>query len=264
MSLLNNLTIGRYIPSDSPVHKLDPRTKIISVLAISLSIFLLKSLWGYFILAIFFLGISILARLSIKFLLRGLLPLLWIIVFTFLLHLLLTPGSFIFSFGPIRITEEGLSLGTFIALRLIFLILVASLLTLTTPPQKLTKGIEFLLLPLRLVGVPSHKIAMMMSLSLRLVPMLFEEVDRLIKRQKSRGSDFSNKNPVKRIRAIIPIVVPLLVNLFRRADEFALAMESKAYDPDKARGDSEATKFRASDFVAILIIFAFSVTLIIL
>jgi len=264
MSLLNNLAIGRYIPSNSPIHQLDPRAKIASILVISLSIFLLKNLWSYFLLAIFLLAVIILARLSIKSVLRGLLPLLWIIVFTFLLHLLFTPGSPIASFGPLKITEQGLSLGAFIVLRLIFLILVASLLTLTTSPQRLTSGVEFFLSPLKLVGISSHKIAMMMTLSLRFVPLLFEEIDRLIKAEKSRGSDFSSKNPIRRIRAIIPILVPLLVNLLRRADEFALAMESRAYDPDRPRGDWEAIKFRTSDFVAILIIVTFSTTLIIL
>ena len=264
MSFLNSLTIGRYIPSNSPIHRLDPRTKIISILIISLSIFLLKNLWSYSLLAIFLLAVILLARLSIKLVLKGLLPLLWIIVFTFLLHLLFTPGSPIASFGPLKITEEGLSLGTFITLRLIFLILIASLLTLTTSPQKLTRGLEFLLSPLKVVGISSHKIAMMMTLSLRFVPLLFEEVDRLIKAQKSRGSDFSHRNPLKRIRAIIPILVPLLTNLFRRADEFALTMELRAYDPDRPRGDLEDTKFRTSDFITILIITTFSSTLIIL
>jgi len=264
MSLLNNLTIGRYIPSDSPIHRLDPRTKIISILIMSISIFLLKNIWSYSLLAIFLLAVILSAQLSIKFVLRGLLPLLWIIIFTFLLHLLFTPGSPIASFGPLKITEEGLCLGAFIALRLIFLLLVTSLLTLTTSPEKLTKGLEFLLLPLKLVGMPSHKIAMMMTLSLRFVPLLLEEVDKLIKAQKSRGSDFSHRNPIKRIRAIIPIVVPLLGNLFRRADEFALAMESRAYDPDKPREDLETVKFRTFDLLTILVIVAFSTALIIL
>jgi len=264
MSFLNNLTVGRYISSNSPVHRLDPRTKIISILIISISIFLLKNLWSYSFLAIFLLAVILLARLSIKFVLKGLLPLIWIIVFTFFLHLLFTPGSTIASLGPLKITEQGLSLGTFITLRLIFLILVASLLTLTTSPQKLTRGLEFLLSPLKVVGISSHKIAMMMTLSLRFVPLVFEELDRLIKAQKSRGSDFSRKNPIKRIRAIIPILVPLLVNLLRRADEFALAMESRAYDPDKPRGDLETIKFTISDFLTILITVAFSTTLIIL
>ncbi|MDH5173854.1 MAG: energy-coupling factor transporter transmembrane protein EcfT [Elusimicrobiota bacterium] len=264
MSFLNSLTIGRYIPDHSPVHRLDPRTKIIAVLVISLSIFLLKNLWSYFLLANFLLAVIIIAHLSIKFVLRGLLPLLWIIVFTFFLHLLFTPGTLIASFGPLKITEQGLSLGTFIALRLIFLILIASLLTLTTSPQKLTKGLEFLLSPLKIVRISSHKIAMMMTLSLRFVPLLFQEMDKLIKAQKSRGSDFSHKNPIKRIRAIIPILLPLLVSLFRRADEFAQAMESRAYDPDNPRGDVEAIKFRTSDLLAILIIVAFAVAIIIL
>ena len=264
MSFLNSLTIGRYIPSNSPIHRLDPRTKIIAILIISLSIFLLKNLWSYSLLAIFLLTVILIARLSIKFVLRGLVPLLWIIMFTFLLHLLFTPGNLIASFGPLKITEQGLSLGTFIALRLIFLMLIASLLTLTTSPQKLTGGLEFLLSPLKVVRISSHKIAMMMTLSLRFVPLLFQEIDRLIKAQKSRGSDFSHKNPIKRIRAIIPIIVPLLVNLFRRADEFALAMESRAYDPDKPRGDLEAIKFRTSDLLTILITVTFSIALIIL
>lgn len=264
MSFLDSLTIGRYIPSNSPIHRLDPRTKIISILIISLSIFLLKNLWSYSLLAIFLLGVILLARLSIKLVLKGLLPLLWIIVFTFLLHLLFTPGSPIASFGPLKISEQGLSLGTFITLRLIFLILIASLLTLTTSPQKLTRGLEFLLSPLKVVGISSHKIAMMMTLSLRFVPLLFEEVDRLIKAQKSRGSDFSHRNPLKRIRAIIPILVPLLTNLFRRADEFALALELRAYDPDRPREDIETIKFRTSDCLTILVTVAFSTTLIIL
>ena len=264
MSFWNSLTIGRYIPSNSPVHRLDPRTKIISILIISISIFLLKNLWGYFLLAVFLLGVALLAKLSIKLVLRGLVPLLWIIVFTFLLHLFFTPGSPIASLGPLRITEQGLSLGTFIALRLIFLILVTSLLTLTTSPQKLTKGLEFLLAPLRVVGISSHKIAMMMTLSLRFVPLLFEEIDRLINAQKSRGSDLSSKNPIKRIRAIIPILISLLANLFRRADEFALAMETRAYDPDRPRRDPEATKFSTFDLLTILIIITLSTTLIIL
>ncbi len=264
MSFLNSLTIGRYIPSHSPVHRLDPRTKIIAVLIISLSIFLLKNLWSYFLLAIFLLAVILIAHLSIKFVLRGLVPLLWIIIFTFLLHLLLTPGTIMTSFGPLKISEQGLSLGTFIVLRLIFLILIASLLTLTTSPEKLTRGLEFLLSPLKVVGISSHKIAMMMTLSLRFVPLLFEEMDKLIKAQKSRGSDFSHKNPIKRIQAIIPILVPLLVNLFRRADEFAQAMESRAYDPDKPRRDVEAVKFRTSDLLTILIIAGLSVALVIL
>ena len=264
MSFLNNLTIGRYIPSNSLIHQLDPRTKIISILAVSISIFLVKNFWCYCLLAVFLLTIVLLARLSVIFVLRGLMPLGWIIIFTFLLHLLFTPGAPIATLGPLRITDAGLSLGSFIALRLIFLILITSLLTLTTSPEKLSRGLEFLLAPLNLVGISSQKIAMMMSLSLRLVPLLLEETDRLIKAQKSRGSDFSHKNPVKRIRAIIPILVPLLVNLFRRADEFALAMESRAYDPDRRRRDLEVVHFRAADLITITIVTTFSVTLIIL
>jgi len=264
MTFFKNLTIGRYIVSDSPIHRLDPRAKLISVLIVSLSIFFLRNIWSYCVLAIFLLAIIFLARLSIKLVLKGLMPLAWIIGFTFLLHLFFTPGKEIATLGPLRITEQGLSQGTFITLRLIFLILVASLLTLSTSPEKLTRGLEFILSPLKVVGISSHKIAMMMSLSLRLVPLLFEETERLINAQKSRGIDFSHKNPFKRIQSIISILLPLLVSLFRRADQFAQAMESRAYDPDSPRENLESIKFGTCDFLTILITLVFSTTIIIL
>lgn len=241
--MLRDITIGQYIPGESLVHRLDPRTKILSVLFFMVGIFGIRHLSGYlyvFLLTALVVGT---ARIPVRYLLRGLRPILLILVFTVSLHLFLTPGEALWSTPWFSVTLEGVLRASFMAFRLLFLVLFASLLTLTTPPMSLTDGLEKLLLPFSRVGLPAHELAMMMSIALRFIPTLIDETDKIMKAQKARGADFESGNLLKRARSMIPLLVPLFVSAFRRADDLAMAMEARCY-----RGSQGRTRMRQLSF----------------
>jgi energy-coupling factor transport system permease protein len=248
--MLKNITLGQYFPGNSFIHRLDPRTKILAIMAYVFSIFLANAYLGYAILVAFAVFLVLLSKIPAKMVVRSVKPLWIIIAFTMLIHVFSTPGEVIFKLGPMTATEEGLRQGSLMALRLVLLISVASLLTFTTSPISLTDGIERLLKPFRRFGVPAHELAMMMTIALRFIPTLLEEADRIIKAQTARGADFATGNIFKRAKSLIPILVPLFVSAFRRADELAVAMEARCYHGGDMRTRMKELKMSARDAVA--------------
>ncbi|NLL19275.1 MAG: energy-coupling factor transporter transmembrane protein EcfT [Clostridia bacterium] len=237
--MLKDITIGQYIPGKSLVHILDPRTKILSAVIFMIALFSVNSPLGYVSMGIFTFLVVWLSQIPFHYLLRGLKPVLIIIVFTVTLHLFLTPGSEIFRWGILKITVEGVRQGVFMGLRLIFLVFITSLLTLTTSPISLTDGLEYLLSPGRKVGLPAHELAMMMSIALRFIPTLLEETEKIMKAQMARGADFESGNLWRRAKNMVPLLVPLFVSAFRRADDLAMAMEARCY-----RGGTGRTRLK--------------------
>ena len=235
--MMKDITLGQFIPGDSIIHKLDPRVKIVGILIYMISVFLVTRFVVYIPIAIALLAVILISGLELKFVLNGLKPLVFIIVLTLVINLLMTPGRVIYELGFIRITEEGLRTGLFMASRLILLVVGTSLLTLTTSPIILTDGMESLMKPLTKIGFPSHQLAMMMTIALRFIPTLFEETDKIMKAQIARGADFESGNLIRRAKAMLPLLVPLFVSAFRRADELAMAMEARCY-----RGGTGRTK----------------------
>lgn len=252
--MMKDITLGQFIPGDSIIHKLDPRVKIVGILIYMISVFLVTRFVAYIPIAIALLAVILISGLELKFVLNGLKPLVFIIVLTLVINLLMTPGRVIYELGFIRITEEGLRTGLFMASRLILLVVGTSLLTLTTSPIILTDGMESLMKPLTKIGFPSHQLAMMMTIALRFIPTLFEETDKIMKAQMARGADFETGNLVKRARNLVPLLVPLFINSFRRADELATAMESRCYRGGEGRTRLNELKYHKRDGIAYFIL----------
>ncbi|WP_026561248.1 energy-coupling factor transporter transmembrane protein EcfT [Bacillus sp. J37] len=238
--MMNSMIIGKYVPGNSPVHRMDPRAKLLMIFAFVFIVFLANNLLTYILLGIYTLMIILMTKLPIQFLIRGLRPVLWVILFTFLLHLFVTKeGNVLLDLGFMKIYEEGLIQGIYISLRFFYLILITTILTLTTTPIEITDGMESLLGPLKKMRLPVHELALMMSISLRFIPTLMEETDKILKAQMARGVDFTG-GPIKdRFKAIVPLLVPLFISAFKRAEELATAMEARGY-----RGGEGRTKLR--------------------
>lgn len=237
--MLTNITIGQYFPGDSFLHRMDPRAKIISTLIFMIAIFLADSVVAYTLVGAFtFLAMGM-SRLPVRLIWASIKPLWIIIAFTLLIHVFTTPGTVVWQYSFLSITQEGLRMGGFMGARLVFLILFSSLLTYTTSPIRLTDGIEYLLNPFKRIGVPAHELAMMMTIALRFIPTLLEETDRIMKAQEARGADFTTGSIVKRAKNMIPLLVPLFISAFRRADELAIAMEARCY-----RGGENRTRMK--------------------
>ncbi|MBU7593995.1 energy-coupling factor transporter transmembrane component T family protein [Metabacillus halosaccharovorans] len=238
--MMNSMIIGKYVPGDSPVHRMDPRAKLLMIFAFVFIVFLANNLFTYILLGVYTLMIILMTKLPIQFLIRGLKPVLWVILFTFLLHLFVTKeGNVLLDLGFLKIYEEGLIQGIYISFRFFYLILITTILTLTTTPIEITDGMESLLGPLKKVRLPVHELALMMSISLRFIPTLMEETDKILKAQMARGVDFTG-GPIKdRFKAIVPLLVPLFISAFKRAEELATAMEARGY-----RGGEGRTKLR--------------------
>ncbi len=251
--MLKDITIGQYYPAKSTVHSLDARIKLILTIIFMVSIFVVNKFWAYAIVIIY-MGISIkLSNVPTKHLLKGLKPLRWIILFTFIINVLFLPGDIIWKFGILKITDQGLRTAIFMALRLIFLVVGTSLLTLTTSPIELTDGIERLLNPLKKIGFPAHELAMMMTIALRFIPTLLDETDKIMKAQMSRGADFESKNLISRAKNMVPLLVPLFISAFRRADELAMAMEARCYRGGYNRTKMREAKITRLDNMAVII-----------
>lgn len=261
--MIKNITIGQYMPGNTSVHNIDPRIKIIITMIFITSLFLITSFVGY-LFVVGFMGITILiSKVSLKIILRGLKPLLIIIMLTVALNVFMTQGETIFTIWKLTITKEGLVLAGLMGLRLVFLITGASLLTLTTSPIALTDGIEKLLNPLKKIGVPAHELAMMMTIALRFIPTLLEETDKIMKAQMARGADFESGNLINRAKALVPLLVPLFISAFRRADELALAMEARCYRGGEHRTRMKQLKLSRVDFIAMITTALFVAALII-
>ena len=246
--MVSDIILGQYFPGASFIHRLDPRSKILMIIAYIAAIFIIKNLFGYIVLGAFLILCIINTRIPVKFMIRGLKPVMFFIVLTGVFNLFLTTtGKVYWEWGFLSITDEGIKNAVFMILRLFFLIMGTSLLTLTTSPIMLTDGIERLLSPFGKIGVPHHEIAMMMSIALRFIPTLLEETDKIIKAQSARGADFESGNLLRRVKAMIPILIPLFISAFRRADELATAMECRCYRGGKGRTRLKVLKMGAVD-----------------
>jgi energy-coupling factor transport system permease protein len=237
--MLKDITIGQYVPGDSFVHRLDPRTKIIISLGVMIGLFMVKDLWGYLCMTLFALMVISMAQIPGSYIIKGLRPLFLIMLITLVAHSFMTEGTPLIQIGPLTVTIEGLKQGVSMVWRLILLIVFTSLLTLTTSPLALTGGIEQLLKPGERIGIPAHEIAMMMTIALRFIPTLLDEAERIMKAQMARGADFEEGSIFARARNLVPLLVPLFVSAFRRADELAVAMEARCY-----RGGAGRTRYK--------------------
>ena len=249
--MLTNITLGQYYPVDSWVHRLDPRTKILLTIGIMVAVFMVHSLAGYAVVLAFIWLISRLSKVPFKMLARGVKALRIILVLTFVLNLFFTTsGTVLVQWAFITITREGLTQAVHYSLRLVFLVVGTSLLTLTTSPIALSDGIELLLSPLKRVHFPAHELAMMMSIALRFIPTLLEEADKIMKAQMARGADFETGNLIARAKAMVPLLVPLFVSAFRRAGDLAMAMEARCYHGGENRTRLRVLKITRNDFLA--------------
>ncbi|MEG1312596.1 MAG: energy-coupling factor transporter transmembrane component T [Clostridium sp.] len=260
--MLKDITIGQYYPTNSVIHKLDSRVKLIATFIFMMSLFIINKFWPYVIVLLSLVFVIKLSNIPLKYIAKGIKPLKWIILFTFVINVFFLPGDTIWSFGFMSITKQGLEQALFMAIRLIFLVVGTSLLTLTTSPIELTDGIERLLKPFNKIGMPVHELAMMMTIALRFIPTLLDETDKIMKAQMSRGADFESKNIISRAKNLVPLLVPLFVSAFRRADELAMAMEARCY-----RGGYNRTKMRESvigksDYIAFYVQAAYIVIII--
>ena len=256
--MIRDITIGQYYPADSPVHRLDPRTKVMISFVFIVSLFFSADIRLYLLIAFLFLGLTKLSRVPLRFILRGLKTVFIIILITVAFNLFQTPGTqVLLEWNFLRITKEGVLSAAAMALRLVLLILGSSFLTLTTPPIALTDAIESLLKPLERVKVPAHEIAMMMSIALRFIPILLEETDKIMKAQLARGANFEQKGIIKKAKAMLPLLVPLFLSAFRRADDLALAMEARCYRGGQGRTKFKPLKYGKADAAAYLLTVAY-------
>ena len=259
--MLNNIMIGQYFPGDSFLHRMDARVKILLLLILLIEVFVFTSAPVYLLMT----GITFLlimtSKVPLRMVLRSLKPLWWIILFTFVLHLFSHPGREIYRIWQFVITQEGVEQGALISVRLMLLIVLSTLLTFTTSPLKLTDALESLLSPFKRLGLPAHELAMMMTIALRFIPTLIRETDKIMKAQQSRGADFVTGSIMSRLKNMVPILVPLFLSAFRRADDLALAMEARCYRGGEGRTRMKEMKLARLDYVAIAIFSLVSVGL---
>lgn len=256
--MIRDITIGQYYPSNSILHRLDPRVKIMCTLFYLISLFLFKSILGYALATLFLGTVIVLSRVPFKFIVKGLKAIIMLLMITVIFNLFLTKGGeTLFKVWIFEVTEFGLSQAVYMAIRLIYLIVGSSLMTLTTTPNALTDGIESLLYPLNKIKVPVHEIAMMMSIALRFIPILLEETDKIMKAQIARGADLESGNIIQKAKSMIPILVPLFVSAFRRANDLAMAMESRCYRGGEGRTKMKPLIYKERDYAAYAITIAY-------
>ncbi len=252
---LDNITLGQYYPADSVVHRMDPRVKIILLIAVIVAVFLAGNLLAFAPVIAFLIVVTKLSKVPVKMMLKGLKPLRLILILTFVLNLFFLQGeTVLLDLGFAQIKQEALVLAVHYSLRLILLVLFSSLLTLTTPPITLTDGLERLLSPLRVIHFPAHEMAMMMSIALRFIPTLMEEADKIMKAQTARGADFESGNLIARAKAMVPLLVPLFVSAFRRAGDLAMAMEARCYHGGEGRTRLRVLKCEKRDYIACAVV----------
>ncbi|MDR1801698.1 MAG: energy-coupling factor transporter transmembrane protein EcfT [Lachnospiraceae bacterium] len=253
--MLRDITIGQYYPVDSAIHRLDPRVKLLSTLLYLISLFLFKSISGYLITTVFLGWIIFLSKVPLKFILKGLRPIFVLLTITVLFNLFLTDGGEVLvRLWKFKISENGVRTAFYMAVRLIYLIIGSSLMTFTTTPNSLTDGMEKGLSPLKKIRIPVHEIAMMMSIALRFIPVLMEETNKIIKAQMARGAQLEKGNIFSRAKNMVPILVPLFVAAFRRANDLALAMEARCYHGGDGRTKMKPLKYKRSDYIAYAIV----------
>ena len=262
--MLKDITLGQYFPGDTLAHRLDPRTKLLATVLYIIAIFLAKGPIAYGVLILTLIVSVRISKVGARALFRGLKPVLFIIAFTAVLNLFYTPGTVIAQFWIFHVTREGVITAIAMMLRISLLIMGTFLLTYTTSPISLTDGLEHLLSPLKKLKMPIHELSMMMSIALRFIPTLIEETDKIMSAQKARGADFESGNIFQRAKALVPILVPLFISAFRRADELATAMECRCYHGGEGRTALHVLRYKPADYLALVAFLAFTVGIIVL
>ena len=262
--MLRDITLGQYYPADSVIHKLDPRTKLFATLLFIISVFSFDGIVGFIVMTAFLFGVIALSKVPLSFMLRGLKAIMILLVITGLFNLFLTPGQVLWSIWKIHITREGLRNAVLMTIRMVYLIMGSSVMTLTTTPNQLTDGLEKALKPLQKINVPVHEIAMMMSIALRFIPILIEETDKIMKAQMARGADFETGGLVKKAKNMVPLLVPLFVSAFRRANDLALAMEARCYVGGEGRTKMIPLVYHKVDRLAYVVVIAYFVLLMVI
>ena len=262
--MIKDITIGQYYPAKSILHRLDPRVKFVGTIAFLISLFVANSLWGYLLATAFLAVVIVLSKVPVKFMMKGLKPLFFIFILTVAFNLFLVPGKVVVQIWILKITEEGIRQAIKIGIRLIYLVMGSSVMTLTTTPNQLTDGLEKLMRPLNKIKVPVHEIAMMMSIALSLIPILMEETDKIMKAQIARGADFESGNLIKKAKNLIPLLVPLFISAFRRADDLAMAMEARCYHGGDHRTSMKPLKYQNHDIMAYLVLLVYLIADIVL
>lgn len=255
--MLRDITLGQYYQADSVIHRLDPRVKLVATLVFIVTLFIVDNFIGYALAGIFLIGMIKLSKVPFRFMVRGMKAILFLLLIAVVFNLFLTPGEAVFSFWKLTVTKEGIEMAVKMAIRLTFLIIGSSLMTLTTTPNNLTDGLEKLLSPLKKLRVPVHEISMMMSIALRFIPILLEETDKIMKAQIARGADFESGNLVKKAKSLVPLLVPLFISAFRRANDLAMAMEARCYRGGEGRTKMKPLVYHRRDGAAYAVILVF-------
>ena len=255
--MFDSITLGQYYQTDSLLHRLDPRVKLVGTFVYLISLFVVDSFPGYLLAALFLFAMIRLSNVPFRYIVRGMKTILFLLLITVCFNLFLTPGEVVWQAWIFKITKEGISFAAKMAVRLSLLILGSSIMTLTTTPTQLTDALESLMRPLKKVRVPVHEIAMMMSIALRFIPILMEETDKIMKAQQARGADFESRNLIKKIKSLVPLLVPLFISAFRRANDLAMAMEARCYRGGEGRTKMKPLVYGAKDRVAYVVLAVF-------
>ncbi len=262
--MIRDITLGQYYPIDSVLHRMDPRTKLFGTMVFITSLFLANSIFAYAAATVFLVLAIQLSKVPFKFVVRGLKAIVFLLLISVSFNLFLTPGRVLFQFGFLKITEEGIQLSGFMALRLIYLVIGSSIMTLTTTPNQLTDGLEKSLGFLNRLSVPIHEVSMMMSIALRFIPILVEETDKIMKAQMARGADFEKGNLIQKAKSMVPLLVPLFISAFRRATDLAMAMEARCYHGGEGRSKMKPLKYERRDRLAYLVYLIYFVIILLL
>lgn len=252
--MLRDITLGQYYQSDSVIHRLDPRVKLITTIAFIISLFISESFWGYLVAALFLAIVIKISKVPFRFMVKGMKSIVVLLFITVIFNLFLTPGEALISVWKLTITKEGLRTAVYMAVRLTFLIIGSSVMTLTTTPNNLTDGLESLLKPLKVLRVPVHEVAMMMAIALRFIPILMEETDKIMKAQIARGANFESGNLIKKAKSLVPLLVPLFISAFRRANDLAMAMEARCYRGGEHRTKMKPLQYKKRDVLAYAVV----------
>lgn len=256
--MIRDITIGQFYPADSCLHKLDPRVKLFATMIYIIALFTFKGVLGLGFITVFLVAVIKISKVPFKFMVKGLKAIVILLLITSVFNLLATPGDVVFwKWGSLQITDTGIINSVMMTIRLVYLILGTSLMTLTTTPNQLTDGLETALKPLNKINVPVHSIAMMMSIALRFIPILIEETDKIMKAQMARGADFEKGNLLQKAKNMVPLLVPLFVSAFRRAEDLAMAMEARCYNGGEGRTKMKPLRYENRDRIAYLVVLGF-------
>ena len=262
--MLRDITIGQYYPTGSVIHRMDPRVKLFGTLVFLISVFAYKGIIGFAIVTLFLAAVIGISKVPFRYMIKGLKAIMILMLITALFNLFLTPGEVLLQIWKLKITKEGVLSAIRMAIRLTYLILGTSPMTLTTTPNQLTDGLEKALRPLAKIHVPVHEIAMMMSIALRFIPILIEETDKIMKAQMARGASFDEGNIIKKAKSLIPLLVPLFVSAFRRANDLAMAMEARCYCGGDGRTKMKPLRYQSLDYMAYMILILYLARLLVL